>query len=294
MKIAFLFTCYNRRLKTKACLDSIIRAMSYCATRGIEIEDSWYITDAGSSDGTVEMLKNIIDTSKMHLRVENDNVFYSVGMRMCMEMFLDDYGNRLEKGNADYCFLINDDVEFYEDYLYRMCESADKNSGCAIVGATDFEGKQTYGGVRYINGVNRKFCIPQSIRYEMVSVNDACKDCHTFNANCVMIPGNVVSLCGAMDRKYMHSLGDFDYGLCIYDKGVKIVSTGYFVGSCSNNSKSGGWMDRSLPRRERIRKLNSVKGAPTKYWFYYLKKHFGLATALVHSISPYIRVGLGR
>lgn len=304
MKIAFLFTCYNRIEKTTRCIKSIFSALAEIEN----VEDTWYITDAGSTDGTVDRIKELIDESKMHIRVE-ENAFYSQGMRVCMQM-------ARKQSDCDYYFIINDDVAFYDDFLVKMLQQAaegysfvgagNKNvqvGSLVIVGATDDANAQTYGGVRYTNGFpKRNHFIIRSIRYKMVGIEDANRTCHTFNANCVMIPRKVFETVDIMDSKYVHGLGDFDYGMCISEEfnmnyeeiSSAIITTDFYVGNCSNNARSDTWMDSSLSRRERFARLNSIKGAPTKQWFYYLYKHFGAMTAIVHSATPYIRILLGR
>lgn len=294
MKIAFLVTTHNRMEKTKACINSVVRAISYAASRGIQIERSWYVTDAGSSDDTVEMLAEL-NESNMHICVVNKDTYYSMGMRNSMVMWMKQQADEKSEEETSLVMLINDDVLFYEDFLVNLLERNEKGASKVIVGATDHDGVQSYGGIRYNCKIGRrKLLIPQKIRYSMVSVNDDNKSCHTFNANCVMIPAGIVDEVGVVDENYVHGLGDFDYGLAILRKGYDIETTDFYVGDCANNSKDNTWMDTGLSRTERVRKLNSVKGAPTRQWFYYLNKNFGLATALVYSITPYIRILLGK
>lgn len=316
MKIAFLFTCYNRIEKTRKCIESVQRAIKYVDSKiksEAFIEDYWYITDAGSRDGTVDMIRSQIDTSRLHIRVENSDTYYSQGMRKAMEMLKSDLNGAKEDSSdedklqqadkIDYVFIINDDVAFYEDFLYRLLEQMKHCIGVAarkekkesistnmvIVGATDNDTKQTYGGVRYSRAV-KKSIFPRSIYYDMVKIDDANKECDTFNANCVMVPGEVFNDNEIIDEHFIHGLGDFDYGLSLKKNGNKIYSSDFYVGFCDNNAKSGTWMDRNLSIVERIKKLNSVKGAPTKQWYYYLNKHFGLVTAIVYCVSPYFRI----
>ena len=378
MRIAVLFTCFNRIEKTIGCIESVERA-AYLA--GAEIE--WFVTDGGSSDGTAEMLhflaghENVYDAiksevlrdkgfkdspvvvnanidSKMHARVEK-GAYYSQGMKACMQM-LDDvctkavgtvgydseegarfsesaeiFGNsepdecfRMLKTAAgtgsrfDYVMLVNDDVEFFEDFLVKMLkysENAGENTtivgaACAEVGDKSFDANgdeskrknrvQTYGGIRYnarpkeyntgfLNLI--KSLLPVSVKYKMVTIGENDLRCDTFNANCVLIPWEAYEASEKMDKHFVHGLGDFDYGLCL--KGEKL-STDFYVGVCANNEKSGTWMDTELVKYERVRRLNGVKGAPTKQWFYYLNKHFGFMSAVVYSISPYVRILLGK
>jgi len=310
MRIAFLLTTHNRIEKTIKCIKSLQRAIAYAkqSRAQLEIEDEWYITDAGSTDGTAGAIKAVVDASKLHMYEGDEDIFYSQGMRKSMEMYYENAGaDTAAAVNADagdfhgsYYMLINDDVEFYEDCLYRMILDAFQSSKTLpcndriIVGAMDYNGSQTYGGIRYNYYKDKKTFGLQKISYKMVTKDEADRKCHTFNANCVLIPESVIHKIGIMDDKFVHSLGDFDYGMRINKAGYTILATDYYVGSCPNNSRKGTWMDNSLSRSERIAKLRSVKGAPTTTWFYYLNKHFGFVTACVYSISPYVRIILGK
>lgn len=300
MTIAFLFTTYNRKEKTYLCIQSIKAALRYAANKGIVIEDEWYVTDARSMDGTVAMLLQEIEESKLHLCVENNDTYYSQGMRKSMEKLSLTSGKTVS--GVNYVMIMNDDVLFYEDFLYRMLTvAADRPAGRVLVGATDSDGTQTYGGIRYSVpvGVKNHMAV-RSIHYSMVKISDINHGdeksgmCDTFNANCVLIPIEVFNKVGLMDERYVHGLGDFDYGMCIRKCGYEIESADFYVGCCEQNSKKGTWMDTSLSRYNRIKKLTSVKGAPTGPWFYYLNKHFGLMTAIAHSVSPYIRIIAGK
>lgn len=316
MRIAFLFTCYNRIEKTRSCVESIKAAMDVAMTNGIDIVPEWYIVDAGSDDGTIDMLKSCITPEHLHIRVARSDTYYSQGMRICMQMLKDDiesglyksekYADEADNSNGladesnlvecpvvDYVALINDDVKFYEDFLLNIFTEGKAN--IVTVGATDYNGKQTYGGIRYRKGiVGKKSILPKSIRYDMVNINDTDLSCHTFNANFVLVPFKIFQTNEIMDKKYIHSLGDFDYGMCMCEKNGKIESTKFYVGECSTNSKVGSWMDASLPLAMRLKKHASVKGAPTGPWFHYLNKHFGLSMAIVHSVSPYVRMIMGK
>lgn len=295
-KIAALFTCYNRIEKTKNCVESVERA---AAEAGAEIE--WFVIDGGSKDDTVRALES---KSNMHVRVAT-NAYYSQGMRFCMDM-LDKWVADFQQ-EFDYVLLINDDVNFYDDFLKRMMEFTSKfisdglSGMFSIVGAVSDGSKQSYGGIRYRafnskksaekSAVKRRKPIFLSVKYDMVKTTDEDLSCHTFNANCVLIPWDIYQISPRFDEMFVHSLGDFDYGMCL--KG-DIYSTDFYVGECENNPSAGTWMDKSLTKSERIRKLNSIKGSPTKQWSYYLKKHFGPVTAAVYSVSPYVRILCGR
>lgn len=286
MNIAFLFTCYNRIEKTRSCIRSIKDAIAFTIQRGIRLDVDWYIVDAGSKDNTTSMIKDEIDASKLHTRVEN-GAYYSQGMRVAMEMCKNDIKS------YDFIFIINDDVLFESDFLHRMLSASSDDSAIAVGATCDNNGLQSYGGIRYDKPINkRNGLLPRSIHYNMVKIEDSNLICHTFNANCVKIPYDCFVACDVIDKTYIHSLGDFDYGMCLHRAGYVIKSTDYYVGVCENNTKSGTWLDKSLSIKERVKALNSVKGSPTKQWFYFLKKNFGVLTAILYSISPYIRIVL--
>ena len=118
--------------------------------------------------------------------------------------------------------------------------------------------------------------------------------CDTFNCNCVLLPDGVIRKVGNFDPMYRHSLADLDYGFKIRRAGYKIFISESYVGVCNRNSSKNSWRDTSLTRLERIRKKESIKGSPFKQWFYFMNKNFGFLTAVRYSISPYIRIVLGK
>ncbi len=134
----------------------------------------------------------------------------------------------------------------------------------------------------------------KGIHYNTVKPSDSDRRCDTFNANFVVIPKTIFMAVPTMDEHYRHSLGDFDYGLSIKRKGFSIEVSDFFVGVCDNNPSGGTWRDKSLSRSERIKKKESVKGAPARQWFYFLKKNFGIGYAIVYSVMPYLRIILGK
>ena len=173
-------------------------------------------------------------------------------------------------------------AEVKTEFLSRISHEI-KTPMNVIVGATeDTAGKLSYSGIQYERGIRYRFMDPGET-----------EPADTMNANCVLIPYALFRRTGSMDRHYHHSLGDFDYGFALREAGGTLrVSQGY-VGLCCDNPQTGTWHDRSLPLKQRLKKKESVKGDPIGPWFYYLKKHFGLFTAIKSSLTPYIRIFLG-
>ena len=273
MKVLAIFTCFNRKDKTKKCIETI-------NTRNPECDFTFVVADDGSTDGTYEMLKNMQSAYSIYVLRGSGNWFYSGGMNAGMEYALK---NLLH--DYDYMVMINDDVKFLDNGIQNMIEQSTMQDNAVIVGAMcNDTGDLSYGAVKYISGY----------KYKKLNISEWEVPADTFNANCVLIPYRVFERIGAMDPFYKHSLGDFDYGLTLQKDGNKIFQSKQFVGICNNNSNKKSWIDPELGIIARIRKKESVKGAPAKQWFYFLKKNFGFRLAIKGSITPYIRILLGK
>ena len=262
-----LMTCYNRKEKTLRALENLIRGNT-------EIEFSFIVADDGSSDGTYEEMQKIPQTKVIR---GTGDWFYSGGMRAVIEEAKND-ANRY-----DYCLFFNDDVDFFESAIEKLCE---KEKNVIWVGPTsDEDGKLSYGGV-----IKASKWRPNP---KIIMADDLMgKECDTFNANCVLIPWEIFIKLDNIDRVYTHSMGDFDYGFSAKRKGYVLKVSNEFVGVCPDNPVGVSWRNTELSRKERLRRKESPKGLPTKEWFYYLKKNYNYGTAVVYSIIPFLRIVL--
>lgn len=284
MRIIAVFTCFNRKARTKNCIHTLVKGNPGCKFTFAAVDDN-------STDGTGEMLEALQKESyDICLLKGNGSLFYSGGMRLGMEYVLEKSAAGKEDNNAsnnayDYLLMLNDDVAFYEKCIEKMVAQSKEQGDAVVVGAMcDKDRYMTYSAVKYITGIH----------YRKMEISEWNVPADTFNANAVLIPYEVFRKVGAMDRHYVHSLGDFDYGLSIKRAGYAIYPSKEYAGVCESNPQTGGWQDVSLSRCERIRQKESVKGAPTRQWFYFLKKNFGLVTAIKGCMTPYIRILLGR
>lgn len=272
-KVSVILTCFNRKEKTLKCVESLIKGNP-------KVKFSFIIVDDQSTDGTVEELKKL----EYDIKIKNGNgkLFWSGGMRVGISEYLEN------DNKSNYVLLVNDDVEFYDNILKKMIERSIANSDAVVVGATcDDLGNFTYGALKLND--NRKRGL-----YYHINPTDEFIQCDTFNANCVLIKSSIIKTIGNFDDIYRHSLADLDYGFTIRRNGYNIISSNKFVGICHRNSTKGTWHDKSLSRLDRIKKKESIKGSPFKQWFYFMNKNFGYVAAVRYSISPYIRILLGK
>ena len=273
MKITVIFTCFNRKEKTLECVERLIEGNK-------KIEFQFVIVDDGSTDGTKDALRECVYASKLSVLETEGNCYYSGGMHQGMQ-YIFNAGIK-----SEYLLMVNDDVKFFDNSIEKLVELSRQKEKAVIVGVTcDEYGKQTYGAIRYDGGF--------SVRYQTVPLAEK-EECDTFNANCVLIPYELFEKTGAMDSMYIHSLGDFDYGLSLKKKGGKIYSSDEFVGVCNRNSIQGTWLDKNLSLKKRLKLKESPKGAPAKQWFYFLNKNFGVMKAMVFTVTPYVNLFLGR
>lgn len=264
ISITIIMTTYNRKNKTLDCLSSLLDN---------KLNIKFIIVDDNSSDGTVEAIKE--KSYNCEIISGNGNLFWNGGMRKGIEYVIEN------DVCSDYYLLVNDDVDFYPKAIEKIIR---ENNGESItVGATcDRQSNLTYGAIKLKH--------KNSVKYDIIEPNDKNIICDTFNANCVLIPSKIFNKIGNLDSYYIHSMGDFDYGFKIKNRGYKIYSSKEYVGICEKNKINGTWMDPNLGVIESIRLKESFKGLPFKQWFYYLNKNYGVIRACYYSVTPYLKI----
>ena len=276
-KVTVIFTCFNRKAKSECCIKSLCEGNK-------DLEFDFVVLDDNSSDGTPELFVQMGQEGFHIVILQGDgNSYWAGGMRKAIA-----YAK--EHTNTEYYLLVNDDVEFYPKAIEKMIAAAEafrKETGkaAAMVGAMcDKSGAFSYGGIRYQKGIH----------YTEVGPLDEKRSCDSFNMNCLLLERETFHAVPNFDEHYIHTLADFDYGLCMKRMGLPMQVADFYAGICPDNDPRGGWSDRSLSRMERLKKKESIKGAPFGPWFYFLKKNFGVGRALWHAFTPYIRIMLGR
>lgn len=273
MEVTVIFTCFNRKEKTVKCINSLVNYNS-----GIDF--NFIIVDDNSSDGTRVAIRDL--KCNVILILGGGNLYWAGGMRKGIEKYL---SGRIY---SNYVLLVNDDVEFFPNIVESMILESQGKKDAIIVGATcDEDGNFTYGAMQLIFPRKRDL-------YRRIEPSKKMVECDTFNCNCVLIKDDIIRTVGNFDPIYTHSMADLDYGLNLRRHGYHIYSSEKYIGVCEKNSSTGTWTDKTLSRVDRIKKKESPKGAPFKEWFHFMKKNFGLLWAFKYSISPYVRIILGK
>ena len=265
-----IFSCFNRKEKTKQCIETLSKM-------NLKLNFTFVIVDDNSIDGTRELLIQMKQFYNIHTIYSSGNLYYSRSMRVGMEYVLNSFSKQF-----DYVLLINDDVKFYANSIESLIVQSKIKNDSVIVGTTcDDNGNMSYGAIKYLN---------KGIKYETLPLEKNGVKADTFNANCVLIPYYIFKKVDIMDHNYIHSLGDFDYGLQIGNRGYNIYPSKNYVGVCNKNPIDNSWSNNKLSIWRRIMLKESPKGLPSKQWFYFLKKNFNINYAVWKSITPYIRI----
>lgn len=279
--IAVLLTCYNRKEKTIACISSLAAARERMQREAPEWNGGleFIVTDDRSTDGTPEALQRL--PYQIRLLQGSGQLFWCGGMNRSMDYVLS------QPEPYRYVMLVNDDVRFYPDALHRLIRRLERTGADIVVGSTvDSGGKMSYGGIRM---TSRHFA-----RYQMIEPSGEIAACDTFNCNCIIMAADTFCRLGRLDSAYIHSMGDFDYGMRAAKKGLLIVNCDAHIGECDGNKTEGTWKDASLPRRERLALKEGPKGLPKHDWYHFIRKNYGFLPACYHSITPYIRILFSR
>ena len=267
MTVTALLTCFNRREQTVACLRHL-----FAQALPPDVTVNAVVIDDGSSDGTSDVVKGEFPNAVL-LRGDG-SLFWCGGMRKAWE--------DAARKNPDYYLLLNDDTLLNNtavDTLIKITGAPDAISIAVAAISDPSTGVHTYGGIR-----DSDSSVPVSGRLEI---------CETFNANAVLIPRAVYQKLGVFHAAYTHAMGDFDYGYAATRQGIKIIQSAESLGTCSRNTLSGTWKDKSLSRRERFKKLQSPKGLPWKEWVVYNRRNAGWIWPW-RCISPILRILCGR
>lgn len=268
MKLAIIFTCYNRREITKRCLTTL-----KLQTLNKNISVKFYICDDSSTDGTVELIRKELD--KSCIVIQSKDLFWCRGMHAAMKIAVEE--------DNDFYLMINDDVVFFPNAISVMIESyLQSRELCGIVGSIKAASQEntTYGGRNFL----KKIKIGKTV---VLNPNGYLQKCDLANWNCFLLPREIIKKVGLIDNSYEHGCGDFDYSLMMNSQGFNIYVATDYVGICDLNSITGTYHDNQLSKLQRVKKMFSIKERPLKSSIRFYYKHYHLF-GLLYMIYIYI------
>jgi GT2 family glycosyltransferase len=268
-------TCHNRRDKTLACLEALHRNH---LPENVSL--SVVLVDDGSSDGTANAVRDRFPGLQV-IRADG-SLFWNGGMRRAYEA--------AQARAYDHLLWLNDDTILNDDAVERLLATESRlhnRSGrpAIIVGSTRMPGgdRPSYGGTIRPD----RF---RPMRFVLVAPGSEPIECDTMNGNVVLVPREIALALGNLEPRFVHAIGDTDYGLRSKAAGYSIWVMPGFAGTCVNdNAIAGSFNDLALPLAVRMRKILSPKGLPPRAWLVLTRRHAGVLWPL-HWAWPYIKV----
>lgn len=251
--IAVILTVFNRKVITLKGLRSLYKAIEML---GEAYSFDIYMTDDGSSDGTGEAVAK--EFPEIRIVEGNGKLFWSGGMRKAWQAAVD-------SGKAyDFFLWFNDDVELYEDALVTIFESYRTcGTDCLVTGAFhDCQGNPSYGG-RTKGGTT-------------LEPDGSCQEVTLMNGNLVLIPNAAFCKLGMIDKAFIHSVGDYDYGLRARESGYGIRLTAKYVGVCDRHDvERPRYFNPEVGLKTRWKSCYSPQNSPFSYCAF-LSRHEGV------------------
>lgn len=267
--VAALLTCHNRVERTLSCLHSLASQV------GIETKPSVFLVDAGSSDGTVESVRQRYP--EVTVVQEGPELFWNGGMRVAL--------GRAHRHDPDYYLWLNDDVELDADAVQRLLDchhelAVGRQAPSIVVGTTrdPVTGVATYGGVVRPDRLRR-------LRYQLVRPGSEPRRAETMNGNCVLIPRAVVARVGTLAEAYTHGMGDFDYGHRATRAGCEVWVAPGTIGTCARNPAS---RPAASLNEHRQRATSPTGGLPPSEWATFVRRWGGPMWPVL-AMSPYVK-----
>ncbi len=275
MTLLAVLTCFNRRPLTLACLERL-----ETAAREAQVHLRAILVDDASTDGTADAVRQRF--AWVQIVHGPGNLYWNRGMHLGV-------GQAMSQP-FEHLLWLNDDTQLLSVSIsHLLAESAMLQARLGqpvlLVGATaDEAGKLSYGGASSDGGLRR-------FAYHRVWDAQQPKPCQVVNGNCVLVPRALAQAVGNLDPVFEHAMGDTDYALRTAKSGFAVYAASGIVGHCGNNSRSNTYLDRSLGRRERWRKMLGRKGLPWRSWLHFTRQHGGVLWPL-YFVWPYAKLWL--
>jgi GT2 family glycosyltransferase len=231
--IAVILTCYNRKDKTRKCLEKLFLAQQcFNEKHEQQVQISLFITDDKCTDGTFDVVTDICKNYELTVIEGNGNLYWAGGMRTAWSKAL------LEKHRWNFYLLLNDDTEVcnnvFDELLNTHKYSLEKYHKAGIYsGITcdiDDTTHITYGGdVFNTKAKGTWHRLEEAEEPRLVDM---------INANILLVPDSVVEKIGIFPDCYVHSCADTDYCMTARRNNIPALVTAKVCGACEDDHLS--------------------------------------------------------
>lgn len=278
MRIHALSTVHNRKRSTLASLGDL-HAQELPPGTSLSIT----LVDDASTDGTAAAVHS--EFPDVHVLEGPGTLFWAGGMRH-------GWLHAVRHEPCDALFVFNDDVRLRSDALANLVTTSaaiGESHGPvhAIAGAfIDPEAHRcTYGGL----GRGPRIA---PLNFRRLPLRGHAQQAYTLNMNGALIRREAIERIGFLSECFTHRMADYDFGLRLRKAGGTVWQAPGHIGTCPRNPYAGTSAEPGLSRRERLRRLRSIKEMPPRERAFYLRRHGGPFWYLFF-VYPYLRALLG-
>jgi GT2 family glycosyltransferase len=253
-RVAVLVTTFNRR-------DVTLRGLHALLDHSGDLDLRVFLVDDCSPDGTRQAVATEFP-ERVHV-IGGGDLYWSRGMATAER--------ESRTWPADYRLWLNDDVVLDPNAVSQLVEVSRCNSDAIVAGAVcdPKTGEVTYGGLVQAGR--------HPLRLLLVEPTGSPKKVDAFTGNVVLIPVGAAARVGEIDDRYLHGGGDIEYGLRAARRGVPIVVSPRFVGSCRPNRIREAAYDRNLALRRRWAVVRDRRGLPLSTQVRLYRQYGGIA-----------------
>lgn len=264
-KIAALLTVHNRREKTLKCLNALENC-SLSENYSLDV----YLVDDGCNDGTSEAVAE--QFPQINIVQGTGNLYWNRGMYLAWTI-------AVKSKDYEFYLWLNDDTVIYPDAIRELVETSESENHrsiiCGATCATDNPQKITYGGRNSIKTV--------------ITPSGQKQKCRYMNGNILLVPKFVYLKLGTNDPYFLHSLGDYDYGLRARKLGIDVIIAPKVLGMCDEHERFAAWCNPDTHVIKRFKLLYTPLGNHPIQFFVYERRHFGLIISCFHFFTIHFR-----